>query len=125
MKAFLTLLTTLVVCMTAGCSAARQGQTDRAESSLVRVTNNNWLDVNVFAVRGDRRVRLGTVGSMTTEVLRVRGALAAGSPLQLQADPIGSSTGYSSEHFSLWPGQVLSFSVENQLSLSRVIATAN
>lgn len=96
------------------------------EKTSVQVSNNNWLDVNVFAVRGDQRVRLGMVTSMSTKLLRVPGAFLSGpADLQLIADPIGSSMSYSSEPINVWPGQTITLAVENQLSLSHVVMTAN
>ena len=92
-----------------------------AAAPTIRVENRNWSDVVVYALRSGRRHRLGMVTSMSTARFRLPSGLAMGSgDLQLVADPIGSSRGYTSEPIHLNAGQEISFSVQNHLPMSTI-----
>lgn len=92
-----------------------------APTSTVRVTNNNWADMNVFVVRNGMRVRLGTVTSLNTTTFRVPSAATRGvTQVRIVADPIGSSRGYVSEVLQLYPGQQVAMTVQNAIQMSSV-----
>jgi predicted small lipoprotein YifL len=91
------------------------------ETANVEVTNNNWLDMSIYAANGSKRVRLGTVTTMGTVLFEVpRAIMASGGSLQLIADPIGSRGSYVTESVNIWPGQTVQFRIENQLGISNV-----
>ena len=93
----------------------------RSESATVKVTNNNWNNMDVYMVRGGSRYRLGTVTSMSTEVFRVPQTLVGNTGgVQLLADPIGSSVTYLSPTIFVNAGETIRFDVQNQLSISSV-----
>ena len=75
------------------------------QPTTIRIRNQNFLDVNVFVVRGGQPVRLGTVGGNSTQVLRIPAYLLAGvTPLRFVADPIGGQRGPVSEEIVVSPG---------------------
>lgn len=84
----------------------------------VQVTNNNWLDVNVYAVWSGTRARLGTVGSNSTRTFTVPRTMAAHGTIQLLAAPIGSPSVHRTEAILLDGGDRIELNVENSLSLS-------
>jgi hypothetical protein len=85
----------------------------------VIVQNSNWSDMNVFAVRGGSRVRLGTATSMGRERFRLPRYLVEGTGgLQLIADPIGSRDVFFSQPILISPGQRVEWKLENNLALS-------
>ena len=89
-----------------GCArkGARGAASDVAPTSL-RVRNQGFLDVNVYALRGGQRVRLGTVTGNSAQVLRIPGYLLSGTtPLRFIADPIGSQRQPTSEEIMVTPG---------------------
>ena len=89
-----------------GCArkGGRRVATEVAPTS-VRVRNQGFLDVNVYAVRGGQRVRLGTVTGNSAQVLRIPGYLLSGTtPLRFIADPIGSQRQPTSEEIMVSPG---------------------
>src|SRR2546426_12578669 len=56
----------------------------------VSVDNQNFLDMNVFLIRGGQRIRLGTVPGLTSRTLMVRPELVGyGTELQFELHPIG------------------------------------
>ncbi|MDF1504712.1 hypothetical protein [Roseisolibacter sp. H3M3-2] len=73
--------------------------------TTLRVRNQGFLDVNVYAVRGGQRVRLGTVTGNSTQVLRIPGFLLNGiTPLRFVADPIGNQRTPTSDEIVVSPG---------------------
>jgi hypothetical protein len=89
-----------------GCArkGGRRVATEVAPTS-VRVRNQGFLDVNVYAVRGGQRVRLGTVTGNSAQVLRIPDYLLSGTtPLRFIADPIGSQRQPTSEEIMVSPG---------------------
>lgn len=90
-----------------GCwrkGAASAQQQDERPTTL-RVRNQGFLDVNVYAVRGSQRVRLGTVTGNSTQVLRIPPFLMNGiTPLRFIADPIGNQRTPTSDEIVVTPG---------------------
>ncbi|MET0398933.1 MAG: hypothetical protein ABW277_19230 [Longimicrobiaceae bacterium] len=92
-----------------------------AAPPTVRVTNNNWADMNVYAVRGSTRFRLGTVTSMATEVFRFPASLTSGATgVRLLADPIGGSEQFLTPAVYVGHGEEVKLDLHNQLQISSV-----
>src|SRR5690606_8283601 len=82
--------------MIAGCASGEppaSGPTPPAtEAAQVEVTNQNWSDVVVYAVRLNQPVRLGMVTSMSVERFKLpRSTASSGDHIRLMISPIGSS----------------------------------
>ncbi len=112
-------------CATGGTLSSR-AVADRQTAVLVR--NNNWSDVKVYLVHasGGRAVRLGTVTSMATLRIPLRGAVA--SELQLHGSlrflikPLGKPReGHTTHSVLMNPGDVMSLTVASQLWLSTLV----
>jgi len=89
--------------------------------ATVRVSNYNWLDVNVYAVQGGTRVRLGTVTSMSNGTFQLPARfLAQANSVRLMVDPIGSTEGYMTDGILVHGGQQISFNVQNALQFSSI-----
>ena len=96
--------------------------------TAVRIRNNNWSDVKVYLVSasGGTPVRLGTVTSMATLRIPLRGAVV--SELNLQGSlrflirPLGDPRGgYITHSVNMIPGDVMSLTVANRLSHSTIL----
>jgi hypothetical protein len=75
-------------------------------ATFVRVENQAWLDVDVYAVSGGARRRLGMVTGNSTQVLRIPDSVVGiGQSLQFVADPVGSSRAGVSYEIYVSPGQ--------------------
>jgi hypothetical protein len=102
----------LLVALVAGCGARSAGASDPAETAFVRVTNQSWLDMNVYVLRSGERIRLGTVTGNHTERFRLpRGVVFSATPLRFLADPIGSSQTSQSFEISVSPGDEVSLTI--------------
>ena len=131
MKAPTTLAKLLLIAVvtgaaTAGCATggtlSSRAVADR--QTAVSIRNYNWSDVKVYVVPegGGRPVRIGTVTSMTTLRIPLRGALAQiRGRLQFLIKPLASSTSYITHSVVVAPGDVLRLTVENQLTLSTLV----
>ncbi|HET6232495.1 MAG TPA: hypothetical protein VFE05_20635 [Longimicrobiaceae bacterium] len=112
----------LAACASTGQQQGIKGLTAEEEPrATVEVENHNWSDVDVFAVEGGIRYRLGTVVSMSTVRLRLpRGVGRPGRDVRLVADPIGSPEVFTSQSLQVSPGQMLSMTLQNHLAISSV-----
>jgi hypothetical protein len=97
-----------------------RGATDN--QTQVRVTNDNWQDIRVYAERDGLLVRLGNVTTMATEVFRLPATFAESTgSIRLIADPIGSGDRHVTQHIAVWPGQLIDYTVRNHLSISSLM----
>ncbi len=108
----------LVAVPAAAQTAAEESETPR---TTVRVINDNWNDITVYAVRNGYRRRLGTVTSFTSRVLTLPPTLLIlNDELRLVADPIGSRGVYVSEPLVVNAGDVVEWTVRNNIRLSNI-----
>jgi predicted acyl esterase len=92
---------------------------DEPDTITISVSNNNPLDVTVYAVNQSMRVRLGTVNTATTQRFTV--FLHQVSPtgdLQLLADPVGSRRTLTSETIHVSSGQAVEWVLQADLRQS-------
>ena len=89
-----------------------------AQPISLEVTNENYLDVDVFVVRGTSRYRVGTVGGNGSATLSIPGNVIVHGELQLLADPIGSSEVYVTDRISVAPDQVVQLTVASRVRMS-------
>lgn len=82
------------------------------------VVNQNWLDVDVFAIRGTTRYRLGAVGGNSSATLSIPASLTLHGDLQLMADPIGSDDIYVTEKIAVAPDATVELTVAPRMRMS-------
>jgi hypothetical protein len=83
-----------------------------AEPTYVRVTNQSWLDMNMYVLRSSQRIRLGTVGANQTQRFLLPSNVVFGAtPLRFQADPIGSSRTAQSFEIVVSPGDEVTLTI--------------
>ncbi len=113
----------VVLSAVAGCSAKGAGTVDDdiqiiTPPSRVFVTNNNQLDIRVFALDRSLSIPLGSVGSFTSEVFELPNAVLSRGQVRIMADPIGSVTAYLTDLITFSAGQDIELIVQNNLQLS-------
>jgi hypothetical protein len=89
------------------------------EQVIVTVNNSNYMDVDVFAVRGRTRMRVGSVTGLSTATFNVPAEYAPDGNLQFLIDPVGSNATYTTETISVNPGQHVELTVAPVLRMSR------
>lgn len=104
---------------TAAC-ATHHGSAAAAPPEPVEVTvnNSNYLDVDVFAVRGTSRSRIGSVTGLSSATFLLPVHYAADGNLQLLVDPIGSNATYLTDKIAVNPGQHVELTVTAVLRMS-------
>ena len=110
----------------AGC-AGRRASGERSWSrppTSVRVSNQNWMDVVVFTVRGSTRIRVGAVNALSEATLSLSAAASLDGSLQLLLDPIGSERVYVTEAIVVGPGQQVELTIMPALGMSRLAVRA-
>jgi len=99
-----------VVAMLALAVAACGGKKSRSAAvpqprTTVRVENQGFSDMTVYAIRSGQRVRLGIATGNTTTTFTIPSNLIFGAtPLRFLADPIGSSRTPVSDEITVQPG---------------------
>lgn len=94
----------------AACLHMRPGPPpdDAEDVVFVRITNNNPLDINVYAVNLGMRHRLGTVSSASSGTFQFAlHDVGSSGDLQLLADPIGSRRTTLTQTIHVSPGQTI------------------
>jgi hypothetical protein len=116
------LMAIATIATAAGCiprdRTASPGPSSLRATTTARITNNHWLDVRVYGVRGGSRDVLGTVRSFGTEVFELPSQFVASRGLRIFVDPIGSRQTYETDLIAVWPGQMIDLVVLDRIQLS-------
>lgn len=91
--------------LSTGCGRAfNSGPREPEPRTTLRVENQNFLDMNVYVLRGGQRVRLGTVPGLSTQVFTIPAYIVRSSPLQFEIHPIGGLENPRTETISVQLG---------------------
>jgi hypothetical protein len=103
----------LLIALVAACSTRRSNRPPATvEPTYVRISNQSWLDMNVYVLRSSQRIRLGTISANQTQRFRLPQNLVFGAtPLRFMADPIGSSRTAQSFEIVVSPGDEVSLTI--------------
>lgn len=126
-------MATLSLALMPGSAAGQDVEKDAVQTEktiardapiTVKVRNNGWLDMRVYAVVDGYRWRLGTAHTGRLLTIEVPRHLQAGIvPLQLVAYPIGGSGVATTEQLLLSPGDQVDWRLENYLAFSTVFVS--
>ena len=113
-------------CATGGISPSRG--VARHEQAAVSIRNDSWIDVRVYLVpaSGSSPVRIGKVGSLSTERFplrgRIRTELLTQGSLRFLIEPFASfSESYTTPTVFMSPGNEMLLTVANQVWLSTIV----
>ncbi len=98
----------------AACStmASGAGGADQNAPAVVRVDNQAFADMTVYAARSAQRVRLGIAPGHSVTMFKVPSGLMSGlTPLRFIADPIGSTRQSVSEEITVAPGDTVMMTI--------------
>ena len=97
---------------TAGCVGKGRNAPTPQENATVVVQNRAFIDVDVFALYGGSRARLGMVTANGTSRFRIPAAVVgAGRDLRFLVDPIGSNRQGTSFNLYVRPGEQVTLTV--------------
>src|SRR2546426_180488 len=92
--------------------AAKPGTAPARAETAVKVENQNYLDMDVFLVRGGQRIRLGMVTGLSTHLFMLRPeVVGTGTDLQFEFHPIGGRANPRTERIMVQPGDVIELTI--------------
>lgn len=103
------------------CARTSQAAGDIAPATSIglTVTNQNFLDMDVYAVSDGLATRLGTVNGNNTRRFSLHPSLAS-RDLRIVATPIGGNGRASTGEVLVSPGQIIDFRIGSTLRNSTV-----
>ncbi|MGH7652226.1 MAG: hypothetical protein ACREMS_10335 [Gemmatimonadaceae bacterium] len=112
MKNSISVAAFFVVPLLAACNGMRHGTSDQTSPTAIRVDNQSFADVTVYAARSAQRVRLGLAPGHANTVFTVPMVLMNGTTqLRFIADPIGGARPSVSEEISVAPGDSVTLTI--------------
>jgi hypothetical protein len=95
------------------CASTQAGQQATAETpTTIRVENQGFPDMTIYAVRGSQRMRLGIAPGHNTTNLTVPRTLMSGlTPLRFIADPIAGNRPSVSQEITVAPGDAVTLTI--------------
>jgi hypothetical protein len=112
-----------IVAIAGGCSHTPQASGDVAPATAIglRVRNDNFLDMDVYAISAGLPTRLGTVTGNSTRNFVLDASMADGQDFRIVATPIGGNGRATTGNIAVSPGQVIDFTIGSTLRNSSVI----
>jgi hypothetical protein len=103
----------VAVFMLSACGGRSSAANPSPENqAMIRVENQGFADMVIYAVNGGQRIRLGTANGNSTESFAVPNYLIrTGAPLRFLADPIGGDRSPVSEEIMVQPGDVVTLTI--------------
>jgi len=98
--------------------APKASQTARASKVALHVTNNNFNDVDVYALVGGMYQRLTMVPGMDTANVQLPRDADLAQGVRLLVDPIGASSAYMTDEIVVTPGDEIHLTVASPLDLT-------
>ena len=107
----------------AGCAHAAQASGTVAPLTAIglRVRNDNFLDVDVYAISEGLATRLGTVTGNSRRNFVLDASMADGQDFRIVATPVGGNGRASTGTLAVSPGQLIDFTVGSTLRNSSVV----
>jgi hypothetical protein len=115
-----------VLALTPGCGLLSSRHADTADAAdttartqvLVAVESHNWSDITVYLIAGGLPQRLGMVSALSSATFDFPShRLNTTSGVRLRALPVAGRP-FTSETILVLPGQVISWTLENDLNAS-------
>lgn len=116
------LLVTLAACGLFGRQPGEAGPGSEEKPGItVEVENLAWKNIHVYAISGSSWTSLGVLSSQDEETYELpRGFVGGRREIRLAADPVGSNQAYISDPIQVEPGDVVGWTIQDNLALSSV-----
>jgi hypothetical protein len=114
----------LAGCLVACASSPPAVDTPRPQRAplVLKVRNDNPMDVRVYAIRGTLQSRLGVVPTMRTEYFKIPPYLYRSTgAVQFRVDPIGGAPGYVTEPVLVSGIHQIDLRLEKPFAYSRML----
>jgi len=109
--------------MAGACAHTAQASGDVAPSTAIglRVRNDNFLDMDVYAISEGLATRLGTVTGNSRHNFVLDASVADGRDFRIVATPVGGNGRATTGNIAVSPGQLIDFTIGSTLRNSSVI----
>ena len=105
-------LVLIFAALLSACNGLSRGSGSEPPRASIRVENQGFSDMTVYAVRSAQRVRLGLAPGHANTVFSVPSALMNGmTQLRFIADPIGGARASVSEEITVAPGDSVTLTI--------------
>src|SRR3989442_9686720 len=102
----------LLIVLAGACHRPAAAPLNPRAEVAVTVENQNFLDMDVFLVRGGQRIRLGMVTGLSTHLFMLRPeVVGTGTDLQFEFHPIGGRANPRTERIMVQPGDVIELTI--------------
>ncbi len=103
----------LVLMLLSACGSTKE-QTGEQGGATVKVTNRNWLSMEIYVLGQSQRVRLGRVGAGNSKQFTIPAHLLSGAtPLRFEMESSGAQSNVLSEEFVVAPGEEIILVIPN------------
>src|SRR4029079_3974535 len=109
--------------MAGACAHPAQASGDVAPITAIglRVRNDNFLDMDVYAISEGLATRLGTVTGNSRHNFVLDASMADGQDFRIVATPVGGNGRATTGNIAVSPGQLIDFTVGSTLRNSSVV----
>ena len=109
--------------MAGACTHTGQASGDVAPATAIglRVRNDNFLDMDVYAISEGLATRLGTVTGNSRHNFVLDASMADGRDFRIVATPVGGNGRASTGDIAVSPGQLIDFTIGSTLRNSSVV----
>jgi hypothetical protein len=98
----------LVVCS----RTPRPSSGNAQEKTTLRVENQGFSDMTIYALQGGQRIRIGLAVGNSTSVFNIPDyLLGAGNTIRFLADPVGSTRTPVSDEIAVHPGDRVTLTI--------------
>ena len=114
MRTIVRIFALAAMCVTlAVCSRnPRPSSGNSHERTTLRVENQGFPDMTIYALQGGQRIRLGLATGNTTSVFTIPNyLLGAGNTIRFLADPVGSTRAPVSDEIAVHPGDQVTLTI--------------
>ena len=109
--------------MAGACTRTAQAAGDVAPATAIglRVRNDNFLDMDVYAISAGLATRLGTVTGNSRRNFVLDASMADSQDFRIVATPVGGNGRATTGNIAVSPGQLIDFTIGSTLRNSSVI----
>ncbi len=112
MRRLISCLLIFVMVLVACGTAKKKTAVDERPKTTVRVDNRNWLDMTIYVLKGEQRVRLGQVTGLSAQTFTIPDFVLGALTVRFLADPVGGRGNPVSQEIAIQPGDHIELTIQ-------------
>lgn len=102
----------LLLLVFAACAPKNRGSYAATQRATVTVDNQSWVNMNIFVIRNNQRIRLGTVNATSQRTFPLPSSIVGtGTVVRFLADPVGGNVQPQSYDLTIRGDQALRLTI--------------